>query len=248
MKQTHVACMCAQRRAACTHTCWVTPVPHPAPHGPRLTWVCMHTPAEEGDLYPYLLVNIGSGVSMVKVTGEGQYERVSGSSLGGGTFWGLCRLLTQRKDFDEMLELSMQGDNANVGGGGVRGGKAPLVWRVLGVGLRRGLRRETALWWAQVVCLCLPSHRNAALTTRRWTCWWATSTAAATTPTSACRRPPSRPASARSSARWVPQEAPNVPQVTRVCLSVRVSEEGPSEAGRTRGRGLGEHATLPLPT
>lgn len=52
---------------------------------------------------------------MVKVTGEGQYERVSGSSLGGGTFWGLCRLLTQRTDFDDMLELSMQGDNANVG-------------------------------------------------------------------------------------------------------------------------------------
>ncbi len=70
--------------------------------------------AEEGDLYPYLLVNIGSGVSMVKVTGEGEYERVSGSSLGGGTFSGLCRLLTQRKDFDEMLELSMQGDNSKV--------------------------------------------------------------------------------------------------------------------------------------
>jgi len=69
---------------------------------------------EAADLYPYLLVNIGSGVSMVKVTGEGQYERVSGSSLGGGTFWGLCRLLTGVKDFDAMLELSMQGDNANV--------------------------------------------------------------------------------------------------------------------------------------
>lgn len=30
------------------------------------------------DLYPYLLVNIGSGVSMVKVDGEGKYTRVSG--------------------------------------------------------------------------------------------------------------------------------------------------------------------------
>ena len=72
--------------------------------------MCVH--AEEGDLYPYLLVNIGSGVSMVKVSGEGQYERVSGSSLGGGTFSGLCRLLTQCRDFDEMLQLSMQGDNS----------------------------------------------------------------------------------------------------------------------------------------
>jgi len=74
---------------------------------------CLSNP-EETDLYPYLLVNIGSGVSVIKVEGDGKYERISGSSLGGGTFWGLARLLTQRKDFDEILELSMQGDNANV--------------------------------------------------------------------------------------------------------------------------------------
>ncbi|CAL8471142.1 g10684 [Coccomyxa elongata] len=66
------------------------------------------------DLYPYLLVNIGSGVSMLKVEGDGQYERVSGSSLGGGTFWGLCRLLTKCRSFDEMLELSSRGDNSKV--------------------------------------------------------------------------------------------------------------------------------------
>ena len=65
-------------------------------------------------MYPYLLVNIGSGVSLLKVEGDGQYERVSGSSLGGGTFWGLCRLLTRCKGFDEMLELSMRGDNSKV--------------------------------------------------------------------------------------------------------------------------------------
>ncbi len=43
-----------------------------------------------------------------------KHERVSGSSLGGGTFWGLCRLLTKVKAFDEMLELSARGDNAKV--------------------------------------------------------------------------------------------------------------------------------------
>ncbi|KAG2443313.1 hypothetical protein HYH02_009380 [Chlamydomonas schloesseri] len=69
---------------------------------------------EDSDVYPYLLVNIGSGVSMVKVSGYGSFERVSGSSIGGGTFWGLCQLLTQRTNFDEMLELSMCGDNASV--------------------------------------------------------------------------------------------------------------------------------------
>ena len=70
--------------------------------------------AAHSDLFPYLLVNIGSGVSMLHVAGDGQYERVSGSSLGGGTFWGLCRLLTRCRGFDEMLELSMRGDNAKV--------------------------------------------------------------------------------------------------------------------------------------
>lgn len=34
--------------------------------------------------FPYLVVNIGSGVSILKVTGPGKAERVSGTSLGGG--------------------------------------------------------------------------------------------------------------------------------------------------------------------
>ena len=64
-------------------------------------------------LFPYLLVNIGSGVSIIKVDKDG-HERVSGSNIGGGTFWGLCRLLTGLKDYDEMLTLSAQADNAKV--------------------------------------------------------------------------------------------------------------------------------------
>ncbi|XWS69017.1 hypothetical protein CRYUN_Cryun04dG0143500 [Craigia yunnanensis] len=66
---------------------------------------------DHNDLYPYLLVNIGSGVSMIKVDGDGKFERVSGTNLGGGTFWGLGRLLTKCKNFDELLELSHQGNN-----------------------------------------------------------------------------------------------------------------------------------------
>ena len=85
-------------------------------------------PAVDSDLYPYLLVNIGSGVSIVKVDGHGKYERVSGSSLGGGTFWGLARLLTGRKDFDEVMQLSTQGDNANVRNGGKGAGGGAASW------------------------------------------------------------------------------------------------------------------------
>ena len=39
------------------------------------------------EYYPYLLVNIGSGVSICKVNSPDSFERVSGTSLGGGTFW-----------------------------------------------------------------------------------------------------------------------------------------------------------------
>ena len=69
---------------------------------------------DKSDLFPYLLVNIGSGVSFLKVDNHNQYERVSGTSLGGGTFWGLGRLLTGCTTFDELLELSTQGDNSSV--------------------------------------------------------------------------------------------------------------------------------------
>lgn len=64
--------------------------------------------------YPYLLVNIGSGVSMIKVSGPETFERIGGSSLGGGTLWGLLSLITGAKSFDEMLNLSSQGDNTKV--------------------------------------------------------------------------------------------------------------------------------------
>ena len=52
--------------------------------------------------FPYLLTTVGSGVSILLVTGVGQYERVSGTSLGGGTFAGLCSLLTGTTSFDEV--------------------------------------------------------------------------------------------------------------------------------------------------
>lgn len=66
------------------------------------------------DIYPYLLVNIGSGVSMIKVSGPRQYERIGGTSLGGGTLWGLLSLLTGARTFDEMLRLAENGDNTAV--------------------------------------------------------------------------------------------------------------------------------------
>ncbi|CAG8898839.1 unnamed protein product [Penicillium egyptiacum] len=66
------------------------------------------------DVYPYLLVNIGSGVSMIKVSGPRQFERVGGTHLGGGTFWGIMSLLTGSRTFDDMLAMADRGDNSAV--------------------------------------------------------------------------------------------------------------------------------------
>ncbi|KAK9467421.1 type II pantothenate kinase [Lipomyces arxii] len=68
----------------------------------------------KSNIYPYLLVNIGSGVSMIKVSGPRQFNRIGGSSLGGGTLWGLLSLLTGAKTFDDMLQMAADGDNTNV--------------------------------------------------------------------------------------------------------------------------------------
>ena len=51
---------------------------------------------------------------MLKVTGPRSYQRVGGTSLGGGTLWGLLSLLTGARSFDDMLNQAEQGDNTKV--------------------------------------------------------------------------------------------------------------------------------------
>ncbi|KIJ22181.1 hypothetical protein PAXINDRAFT_165433 [Paxillus involutus ATCC 200175] len=84
----------------------------PSPNPPRFT--ATFETGEPSAHLPCLLVNIGSGVSIIKVDADGTFERVSGTSLGGGTLWGLLSLLTPARTFDEMLALSEEGDNATV--------------------------------------------------------------------------------------------------------------------------------------
>ncbi|OAX42102.1 fumble [Rhizopogon vinicolor AM-OR11-026] len=84
----------------------------PSPNPPR--YAVTFESDEPSAHLPCLLVNIGSGVSIIKVDADGSFERVSGTSLGGGTLWGLLSLLTPARTFDEMLALSEQGDNASV--------------------------------------------------------------------------------------------------------------------------------------
>lgn len=86
-------------------------LPRPSPHPPLFAPMFESEPSPK---LPCLLVNIGSGVSILKVDENGQFERVSGTSLGGGTLWGLLGLLTDARNFDEMLELCERGNNSNV--------------------------------------------------------------------------------------------------------------------------------------
>lgn len=64
--------------------------------------------------YPYIVVNIGSGVSILLVKSETKYKRISGTSIGGGTFLGLCCLLTGCSTYEEAIELATRGNSHKV--------------------------------------------------------------------------------------------------------------------------------------
>ena len=87
-----------------------TELPRPSPTPPSYQVTFAPTPSddEESPHFPCLVVNIGSGVSIVKVDADGKFERVSGTSLGGGTLWGLLSLLTDATSFDGKIFASSQ--------------------------------------------------------------------------------------------------------------------------------------------
>ncbi|XP_019487425.1 PREDICTED: pantothenate kinase 1 isoform X1 [Hipposideros armiger] len=81
------------------------------PTNPEL---CQKKPYCLDNPYPMLLVNMGSGVSILAVYSKDNYKRVTGTSIGGGTFLGLCCLLTGCETFEEALEMAAKGDSTNV--------------------------------------------------------------------------------------------------------------------------------------
>ncbi len=79
------------------------------------TQSCSPVPiAEIQDPFPLLLVNVGSGVSMIKIDGPGEFIRVQGSPIGGGTVLGLGKILFNAESFEEIMDLSMKGDSNKV--------------------------------------------------------------------------------------------------------------------------------------
>jgi len=63
---------------------------------------------------PFLLVNIGSGISIIQIDGPKQFVRVGGSSVGGSTFLALTQLLTGESTYAGALKLAEEGDSTQV--------------------------------------------------------------------------------------------------------------------------------------
>uniref|UniRef100_A0A8C5K5D7 Pantothenate kinase 3 n=1 Tax=Jaculus jaculus TaxID=51337 RepID=A0A8C5K5D7_JACJA len=72
---------------------------------------CQKMPFNLDDPYLLLVVNISSRVSILAVHSKDNYKRVTGTCLGGGTFLGLCSLLTGCESFEEALEMASKGDS-----------------------------------------------------------------------------------------------------------------------------------------
>lgn len=64
--------------------------------------------------YPYLLVTIGSGISVILVRSQTTYTRLTGSNIGGGTFLGLCSLLCDCHSFEEAINLAQAGSSQRI--------------------------------------------------------------------------------------------------------------------------------------
>jgi type II pantothenate kinase len=62
--------------------------------------------------YPHISVNIGSGVSILKVNSpfKKDIQRVAGTIMGGGTLIGLSKLLIGIDNYNEILNLAQKGD------------------------------------------------------------------------------------------------------------------------------------------
>jgi pantothenate kinase len=56
-----------------------------------------HLESSDG-IYPFILVNVGSGINIHLIKNkEGERVALGGTSLGGGYFWGIAKVLTRGK-------------------------------------------------------------------------------------------------------------------------------------------------------
>lgn len=70
--------------------------------------------AESEDMYPCVLAMCGSGNGYMQINKDGSFNMLDASNRGGRAFYGMGRLLTGCKDYDELIELASSGNNKNV--------------------------------------------------------------------------------------------------------------------------------------
>ena len=68
----------------------------------------------EDKLYPYLLVNLRSGASFIRVDSKTEYKRVIGTSIGAGTFVGIMKLINPDDDLTQTIVKSLDGDTSQI--------------------------------------------------------------------------------------------------------------------------------------
>ena len=71
---------------------------------------------KQGIKYPFLLANIGTGMSIIEFKSKQSYKRITGSCLGGGTMLGISCLLTDVKDYDQLGERTLSEEYKSLAG------------------------------------------------------------------------------------------------------------------------------------
>jgi len=65
-------------------------------------------------IYPYLLVNLRSGTTFIRVDGPNNYHRVAGTSIGSSLAWGISRYMGIFEDPTEMCSAAVRGDSSKI--------------------------------------------------------------------------------------------------------------------------------------
>ncbi|SOV82616.1 pantothenate kinase, putative [Plasmodium sp. gorilla clade G3] len=64
-------------------------------------------------VHPFIIANIGSGISILKSNGYDSYQRIAGTAIGGGTLMGLAKIILDYISFEELIKCA-EDKNKNV--------------------------------------------------------------------------------------------------------------------------------------
>ncbi|CZT99913.1 pantothenate kinase 1 [Plasmodium falciparum NF54] len=63
--------------------------------------------------HPFIIANIGSGISILKSNGYDSYQRIAGTAIGGGTLMGLAKIILDNISFEELIKCA-EDKNKNI--------------------------------------------------------------------------------------------------------------------------------------